>query len=294
MKKLFFSVHSGISFGILLLGSILSAVAATYPNMIPCEKTPKNMACIAGGPFLRGANDGPPHARPQSTVWLQTFYMDKYEVTYGEYTACVKAGKCRRAGPNYSDFDNPMQPINGINWFDAENYCRIKGKHLPTEAEWEKAARGTDGRRFPWGDGPADCKYMVFKNEKGRSCGVPKAGKHPEKGRPEPVGSKPPNQYGIYDMAGNAYEWVADWYTKSYAKCGDACNGIDPKGPCDGKEKCPNTLHRRVVRGGSWYWGEERATTFYRRSHTPENKPFHHFGFRCAATVGEARKIRSQ
>jgi formylglycine-generating enzyme required for sulfatase activity len=131
---------------------------------------------------------------------------------------------------------------------------------------------------------------MVYKNNKGRSCGVPKAGKNPDKGRPEPVGSKPPGVYGLYDMAGNSWEWVYDWYSKNWEKCGAECAGVDPKGPCGGLENCHKN-RRRVVRGGSWYWEAERATTYHRRSHVPDNKPFHHFGFRCAASVKEAARL---
>jgi formylglycine-generating enzyme required for sulfatase activity len=279
---------------VCLAGICVALVAVTAETSPPlagrCSAAPAGMTCIAGGPFLRGSDDGPPHARPQQTVWIQTFYMDSNEVTYADYKACVKEGKCRRAGPNYGDFNNPLQPITGINWYDAVNYCKVRGKHLPTEAEWEKAARGTDGRMYSWGNEPASCDRMIYMNEKGRSCGVPKAGKHPEKGRPEPVGSRPPGVYGLFDMAGNSWEWVYDWYSKSYSECGADCEGVNPRGPCDGAEKCQRR-RRRVVRGGSWYWEAEKATSFYRRSHVADNKPFHHFGFRCAADIKEASKL---
>jgi formylglycine-generating enzyme len=268
------------------------AVSDTPPAPIPCAAAPSGMACIPGGPFLRGSNDGPPHARPQQTVWVQTFFMDKNEVTYAEFKACIKAGKCKKAGPNYKDFNNPKQPINGISWYDAVNYCKVQGKHLPTEAQWEKAARGTDGRKYPWGNEEANCDRMVYMNEKGRSCGIPQKSKHPEKGRPEVIGSRPPGIYGLYDMAGNSWEWVYDWYSKNYKICGEDCAGPDPRGPCRGAEKC-NVVRRRVVRGGSWYWPAEYATTYYRRSHVPSNSPFHHFGFRCAASVEEAKALIS-
>ncbi len=248
------------------------------------------MACIPGGSFLRGSDDGPKDTQPAATIWVQTFHMDLYEVTYAEYKQCEKERTCDRAGPNYSDFNHPNQPITGISWYDAVKYCKAKGKHLPTEAEWEKAARGTDGRIYPWGNEPATCERAVYKNNKGRSCGVPKKGKRPDKGRPLDVGSRPPGIYGLYDMAGNSWEWVYDWHSKNYAKCGEECLGVNPKGPCDGREKC-NRLRRRVVRGGSWYWEPEMATTFYRRSHVPGNDPFHHFGFRCAASPEEAQAL---
>jgi formylglycine-generating enzyme required for sulfatase activity len=247
------------------------------------------MACIPGGPFLRGSDKGPAAARPASTVFVQTLYMDLNEVTVAEYRACMKSGKCPEAGPRYVDYDRPRQPITGVSWYDAVAYCKAQGKHLPTEAEWEKAARGTDGRLYSWGDAPITCARAVYMDKSGRSCGVKKArGGHPEKGRPLEVGSRPPALYGLYDMIGNSWEWTADWFSDSWADCGAACAGVDPKGPCDGAAPCAG--HRRkVVRGGSWYWPAEYNTTVYRRPHNPANQPeFHHFGFRCAASPAEA------
>lgn len=265
-------------------------VAPDGVEMLACpqvgEGTPEFMSCIPGGPFIRGSDVDWDHAKPQAQIWVQSFWMDQYEVTYAEYKACQKAKNCPKAGPAYVDFDRPAQPINGISWFDADAYCKAMGKRLPTEAEWEKAARGTQGARYPWGDEPATCERAIIKGEaEGRGCGVLKSGKKPETGYPWNVGSRDPNAYGLYDMAGNAYEWIADWYAPSYEACGEACQGTSPKGPCDGAETCSG--HRRKgVRGGSWYWGADRATAIYRRAHVPNNEPFHHFGFRCAADLG--------
>jgi formylglycine-generating enzyme required for sulfatase activity len=96
-------------------------------------------------------------------------------------------------------------------------------------------------------------------------------------------------------MMGNAWEWVYDWASESYEACGEACAGVDPKGPCDGVEPCDGH-EERVVRGGSWYWPADHATGAYRRTHFPINeiKNFHHFGFRCAASVEQARALREQ
>ena len=269
-----------------------AAPAEGWPTPAPCaQQPPSGMSCVPGGPFLRGSDRGPKHARPQAEVWVETFYMDQNEVTVQEYRSCVRRGACPKAGPQYADFNRPRQPINGVSWFDARAYCAAQGKRLPTEAEWEKAARGVDGRTYPWGEEPADCTRAVIKTEAGRSCGVQKRGKHPEKGRVWEVGKMPPTQFGLYDMAGNSYEWVADWYSESYESCGARCAGVNPKGPCDGAERCEGH-HERVVRGGSWYWPAERATTFYRRPHFPQNSPFHHFGFRCARAVTTAAPAR--
>lgn len=260
------------------------------PAPIACAEAPVGMACVPAGPFLRGSDDGPENTRPAARVWLQTYYMDLNEVTYAEYKACVKARRCDPSGPGYTDFDRPRQPINGIRWFDADKYCKAQGKRLPSEAQWEKAARGPDGAMHPWGDAPATCERAIIKDETGRSCGVKKLHSKPETGRPFEVGSRPAYRYGLFDMAGNSWEWVADWYARDYAECGADCVGVEPRGPCQGAETCAG-FKRKLVRGGSWYWDAAHATAIYRRPHWPENQPFHHFGFRCAASPGEAAAL---
>jgi formylglycine-generating enzyme required for sulfatase activity len=267
-----------------------SSSVAACPADVPAD-----MVCIPGGAFLRGVDVerarklGWKHLRatPQSTVSVSTFLLDKTEVTVEAWRACVATGACRKgAGPLYEDFDAPKQPIAGIKWFDARAFCVAQGKRLPTEAEWEKAARGTDGRMYPWGDDEATCARAVFMNAKGRSCGVKQRSvKNADVGRPEPVGSRPADPAGTYDLAGNSWEWVNDWFSPSWKACGDACQGHDPQGPCAGKDTCPGHTER-VVRGGSWYWPADEMATWFRRPHMPANSPvFHHFGFRCARSL---------
>jgi formylglycine-generating enzyme required for sulfatase activity len=98
--------------------------------------------------------------------------------------------------------------------------------------------------------------------------------------------------YGLFDMVGNSWEWVDDWNSKSYASCGAACEGVDPRGPCAGEPTCASTRNK-IVRGGSWYWEDEKATSVYRRAHVPNNEPFHHFGFRCAASADDIVALAS-
>jgi formylglycine-generating enzyme required for sulfatase activity len=259
-----------------------------------CEEAPANMSCIPGGPFVRGSDDGPENARPAATIALQTFYMDQYEVTIAEYKACVKSGECRKGGPFYPDFSRPHQPIVGMNWFGARDFCTAHGKSLPTEAQWEKAARGTEGAKYAWGDEPATCRRAVIRDKKGRSCGIPmNRSSEPYKGRTFVVGSRPAGAHDLFDMTGNAWEYVADWYSESWSACGDACAGVDPKGPCGGADECPGFDHK-LVKGGSWYWGPDYATSYYRRPQPPTNSPFHHFGFRCAASVEQAKALRGK
>ena len=244
---------------------------------------PTGMACVPGGPFLRGSNrttvdeDSGRKVRdeyPEETVDVGTFFMDKYEVTYAEYQECVRGGACDRAKPNYRGYSRPKQPMLGLNWYHARQFCRWQGKRLPTEAEWEKAARGSSGDLFPWGNEPADCKRAVILEKGKKGCGS---------GVTADVGSRPANRYGLYDMAGNSWEWVNDWYSSSYEKCGALCRGKNPAGPCNGEDKCPGHT-RKVVRGGSWWWDGTYALGHNRRPHYPSNKPYHHFGFRCAKT----------
>lgn len=267
---------------------------APGPPIEPClAESPPDMACVPAGPFSRGTDDGPENTRPSATVWLSTYYIDRHEVTYAAYQACVERGACPRSGPRYTDFDHPRMPIQGVSWHDAVAFCEALGKQLPTEAQWEKAARGPDGNLYPWGDEPASCARAILKDETGRGCGRKKGKSKPEVGRPWDVGSRPPGAYGLHDMVGNAWEWVQDWYARSYEDCGAACEGVDPQGPCAGAATCPGHAFK-IVRGGSWYWDASKATGVYRRPHVPSNRPFHHFGFRCAASPAQAAALVSR
>jgi formylglycine-generating enzyme required for sulfatase activity len=227
-------------------------------------------------------------------VELSSYYIDRYEVTWEQWRACVKAGKCPNIRPRYGGFDGPKQPVSGADWYQAKTFCEASGKRLPTEAEWEMAARGPDGEINPWGNAPANCDRAVIMDERGRACGIPKPGSGPEVGHLQPVGTKPAGRYGLFDMSGNIQEWVSDWYTPDWKRCGAACEGKDPKGPCDGQEPCAG-YSKRVLRGGSWYWPAAHATGLHRRANEPSFKRgFHHFGFRCAASVEQAGELSKQ
>ncbi len=254
------------------------------------------MACVVGGTFYRGHDEAhvcpqpenqglPDHHSPQQQITLQTFYIDLTEVTHRAYKRCEQSGACSRADPRYPDFDRPDQPIMNVTWYQADAYCRAMGKRLPTEAQWEAAARGPEGDATPWGNDPVTCDQAVIQDARGRSCGVRMRGGHPENGRPLSVGQRPAGRYGLLDMVGNAEEWVADWYAP-LSSCGAACGGSDPAGPCAGEDSCASG--RKVVKGGSWYWPSSCATGWHRRAHFPANQNAHHFGFRCAATVEDA------
>jgi formylglycine-generating enzyme required for sulfatase activity len=219
------------------------------------------MVGIPAGTFTMG---GGPEAeddeRPAHRVYVSAFFLDRDEVTRAGYQKCVVAGVC--ATPN--DNGNDDVPVTGVSHRDAATYCAWMGKRLPTEAEWEKAARGSDGRTYPWGN-DASCAQANFGNFQGE-------GRCPQNpGRPVKVGSYPgASPYGVRDLAGNVWEWVADWYDPRWYRRSPA---KDPKGPVHGE--------RRVVRGGACcsMFGLPRASN---RLAFPESYRDIDIGFRCA------------
>lgn len=248
--------------------------SATSMDIDACAAPPE-MACIPAGSFLRGS-EREPNERPIERVVVSAFWMDRHEVTNASYAECVAAGACQRAFP-YRAFRAADQPVVAMDWADADAYCRFRGKRLPTEAEWERAARGPDATTFPWGDDrPRDCSRAHVRDVRGPGCGADTT---------LPVGALPAGHFGLFDMAGNVDEWVADWYSPCYRgcanECGDACAGTDPRGPCEGAPSCTGR-RLRVVRGGSWWWPLEHATGTYRRGKPPVNVVHHRYGFRCA------------
>jgi formylglycine-generating enzyme required for sulfatase activity len=229
------------------------------------------MACVTGGAFVRGSADGAPDERPLATVFVQSFLMDTHEVTNEDYERCVADGYCNRPIP-FRGYMRPRQPKVGVSWYDAAAYCALVGKRLPTEAEWERAAGGPETQRFPWGDDERPCTHAVVETRAGKGCGG---------GTTRDVMSTPAGHFGLYDMAGNVWEWVADWYLP-YAECGADCQGIDPRGPCGGAAHCPRARAQKVLKGGSWWYPIERARAQARRASGAPNRGPHRFGFRCA------------
>jgi sulfatase modifying factor 1 len=203
----------------------------TLPQITGKDGAP--MVLIPAGDFQMGSNDSDDE-KPVHTVYLDAFYIDIYEVTNAQYKKFMDATKYKE--PNYwndSKFNAPNHPVVGVRWNDAVAYTKWAGKRLPTEAEWEKAARGgLVGKKYPWGDNLThdDANYS---GTGGKDKWV----------NTSPVGSFAPNGYGLYDMAGNVWEWCADWYDSKYYASSPKSN---PKGPSSGE--------RAVLRGGSWYF----------------------------------------
>ena len=217
---------------------------------------------VPGGEFTMGSGSA------TRQVHVDAFYMDKYEVTAARYEKFLK-GAARREPDNWSSIKFPQEadrPVTGVDWGDAGAYCRWAGKRLPTEAEWEKAARGTDGRLYPWGNDPPNPRLANYKQDQSYSS----SGSVTEVGSYE-AGKSP---YGLYDMAGNVWEWVTDWYDDDYYRNGPARN---PPGPANGDEK--------VVRGGSWSFQAQSLLTVSRLWFAPTMRAGF-VGFRCAQDAG--------
>jgi len=223
------------------------------------------MAIIEAGPFIMGDGDGPPLG-PRRTVALDSFAIDRTEVTVAEYLKCAEAGIC----PVNAELDNPNAgkpdyPVTVVSWRDAAAYCAFAGKRLPTEAEWERAARGKNGRRYPWGDEPPD----------GRANFIA-AAPDPENRFLTPVGAFPEGATpeGIYDLAGNVAEWTADAFRSDYHLAASATNPPVDSG------SVPRTL-----RGGDFRTDAEGLLAFQRDGNRTELSRGFRVGFRCAKDV---------
>jgi formylglycine-generating enzyme required for sulfatase activity len=224
------------------------------------------MVAIPEGVFAMGfdGTQALEDERPLHRVWLDAFSIDLHEVTTAHYAAFLSATN-RPAPWLWETVDlnqHGDRPVIGVDWHDAEAYCRWKGKRLPTEAEWEKAARGTDGRLYPWGNQSPTKEFANFALGARFSYGqvlLPvsdfEQGKSP---------------YGLYQMAGNVYEWVADWYAANYY---ETSPGRNPPGPERGQFK--------VLRGGSWSDLPKYLLTYGRFKLPPETRNSY-TGFRCA------------
>ena len=241
----------------------------------PTEITDANgveMVLVPAGEFIMGDNNGQQNEKPAHRVYLDAFYIDTYEVTNKRYQDCVSAGMCQPPINTFSEtrssyFGNPTYddyPVIYVSWNMSRTYCEWRGADLPTEAQWEKAARGTAGRKYPWGEEWPDCRRVNFLDFSTGVCvgdtsavGSYESGKSP---------------YGVYDMAGNVLEWIADWYSETYYQNSP---GANPTGPDSGQF--------RMSRGGAWYGQVDHLYAYGRHvSLNPYPSGYHDAGFRCA------------
>ena len=274
----------------IIVGCLLAQKDAKSPKTI-IGKDSGEMILIPAGEFQMGNDKGFGNEKPAHTVYLDDFYIDKYAVTNAQYKKFVKATGHREpkgsgpvdgewkdefkpwADPNFNKDD---QPVVCVTWADAKAYAEWAGKRLPTEAEWEKSARGgLVGKKYVWGDEfPPPYKVGNLAD-----VSLSKVFKDWETIRnyddgyvyPAPVGSFKPNGYGLYGMAGNVWEWCADWYGKSYYENSPNHN---PKGPSSGKS--------RVVRGISWCLSKPNYLNVSFRYSIHPDHALNYVGFRCA------------
>jgi formylglycine-generating enzyme required for sulfatase activity len=231
------------------------------------EPVPEEMVVIPAGPFVRGTMSGGFDEQPQRTIYLDTFSIDRYEVTNAQYQQFISATGHRKAGPpsRYAKSIGRMrginQPVVYVSWDDATEYCRWKGKRLPTEAEWEKAMRGTDGRLWPWGN-----------QEKPNGANWARVQDGYEVSAPVGVFPSDKSPYGVMDGAGNVMEWVADWYQEGYYK--DAPEK-DPPSPEFGTF--------RAMRGGGYTTTGADVRITSRSKMVPDFRD-ETIGFRCAVS----------
>jgi len=276
---------------LVLLGACIpasTAVPTSSPGLVRSRAADgAEMMFVPAGEFLMGSPDTDPKAgddeKPLHTVYLDAFWIDLTEMTNARYVQFLNAlgghtstcggrdcaetqvedkySHILRLGGRYvvePGFED--HPATQVSWYGAQAYCAWAGVRLPTEAEWEKAARGVDGRSYPWGNESPNCDQAQYGD-----CG----------GITAPVASLPEgaSPYGVLDMAGNVWEWVADWYDPAYYASSPAQN---PRGPDSGK--------RKAFRGGSWGY----PPTFLRTSDRARNRPTYagfNVGFRCAVAA---------
>lgn len=267
--------------GCLAIFTFFTCLTVVHAQMSSKEAKPSNtMMLISGGNFIMGSNSGPDDEKPQHTIFIKSFFLDILPVSNADFATFlnIQGLKNQQGDALYdhqdsdarihrrnliwqSDLTYELHPVNEVSWVGAREYCAWLNKRLPTEAEWEKAARGIDGRKYPWGNAAPTARLALF--------GAPYNSSAPVDAFPD--GASP---YGILDMAGNQWEWVSSIY-QPY-----------PYKPDDGREN-QNAGPIRSTRGGGHDSNAEEISTTHRGRFLSRNpKAGHHnIGFRCASTV---------
>jgi len=243
--------------------------------------TPEDMALVPSGFFVMGSNDHGQDETPEHKTYMDSYFIDRYEVSASNFATFLNEVKNvngyyldNKYGTLFYDGKfNPRKgfenhPINNVKWKGAAEYCKWKGKRLPTEAEWEKAARGTDGRIYPWGNKPPAHDIARYHQEWTKEIAHHVM-------VPVNIFQEGASPYGVYNMAGNVKEWVDDWFDREYYD--DPANHINPKGQIGGEFK--------VLKGGSWRDLKGFIYSSFRNSNYPGSR-LDDYGFRCAKTIG--------
>lgn len=256
------AVIQGDGLGTSTNGGEGPGVAPSCTNVDVSKVTPTDLVPIPAGDFTMGCNAAVDQEcredeKPAHTVTLHDYSIDKTEVTEAQYFACVAAGKCTYPKCPWDPCARGNYPIGCVTRPQADAYCAFVQKRLPTEAEWEKSARGTDGRKYPWGNGPISC---FLANIEGCAKDLEPVGKHPENASP----------YGVLDLAGNVVEWTKDFYDPNYYATSPPA---DPPGPPQAPEY--------VGRGGGFL-----SEAVWQRTSSRDSYPVHYtrisLGIRCA------------
>ena len=297
------------SIKIFLKTSLLAIfLVASLSHIVEADSSaPENMILINAGGFVRGMDKAPAKKSSQESnklpvskeafedesparmIYLSSYYIDQYEVSNTEYKIFMRATD--HTAPAYWDhrqLNIPNHPVTGVNWYDANAYCRWNKKRLPTEAEWEKAARGPAGLIYPWGNSIDLKKANYSKGNTGKKMVTTPINSYPE-GK---------SYYGAYNMAGNVFEWVQDWYDPDYYK--NLKNVRNVKGPVLGMELGVSGKYdekikygsKKVIRGGSWFAPAQSITTTHRFWNDPMNNSYGvGLGMRCARDIKENSRM---
>jgi len=261
------STHS-IKLFRIFLATWLMSLAWVPLAAYSAPKAPPDMVLVPEGYFQMGSSSGTAEdQKPMHFVYTSAFYIDKYEVSNAQYRKFMEA--TQHPPPLYWDdelFNQPDQPVVGVSWFDAMAYARWKGRRLPTEAEWEKAARGSDGRLYPWGGKWAKGFNLFFVNVFGQEDKY-------EFTAPVDYYQTGISPFGVYNLAGNVWEWCLDWYDPEYYKYSPE---LDPEGP--------EPQRMKVLRGGSWINNIDGVSAINRARNLPTTKN-NIYGFRTVLPV---------
>jgi len=251
---------------------LMVALSAKVKNEVMAgseTSDPVVMVSLEGGCFKMGSDQGSPDEQPVHEVCLSPFRIDKHEVPQGEFL--------KKMGTNPSRFKGANLPVESVTWNEAKTYCQKAGKRLPTEAEWEYAARAGAATRYAWGD-QFDTKKANFCD---KNCDMNLSDRGADDGfqNTAPVGSFPPNAFGLFDMAGNVNEWTADWMQGNYYRLSPKKN---PTGPARRDDALIGATNEKVLRGGAWNTNAEELTPSNRKGLWTDYR-LDSLGFRCAS-----------